>query len=104
MSYVFGNKIWLNSKYIKIKWNCKLEAKFFKLFQVRDPVGNQVYKLELAKKWRIYNIFYKFLLEHDTIKKQRIDKTTTQLKFKTGSNGNEYKFRAIQNSILYARK
>ena len=30
--YVFNNKIWLNSKYIKIKQNEKLKAKFFRLF------------------------------------------------------------------------
>ena len=28
-SYTFGKKIWLNSKYIKIKHNQELEAKFF---------------------------------------------------------------------------
>ena len=28
-SYISGEKIWLNSKFIKTKWNRKLEAKFF---------------------------------------------------------------------------
>ena len=31
-SYTPGQKIWLNSKYIKIKWIKKLEMKFFGLF------------------------------------------------------------------------
>ena len=31
-SYAFGNKIWLNTKYIKSKQNQKLEIKFFRLF------------------------------------------------------------------------
>ena len=31
-SYVSGKKVWLNSKYIKTKYNRKLEAKFFRLF------------------------------------------------------------------------
>ena len=31
-SYVLGDKVWLNSKYIKTKQNRKLEAKFFKVF------------------------------------------------------------------------
>ena len=31
-SYVPSDKVWLNSKYIKIKQNRKLEAKFFGLF------------------------------------------------------------------------
>ena len=28
-SYAPGNKVWLTSKHLKIKRNCKLEAKFF---------------------------------------------------------------------------
>ena len=31
-SYISSDKVLLNNKYIKIKWNCKLEAKFFGLF------------------------------------------------------------------------
>ena len=38
-SYVSGNQVWLNSKYIKSKQNCKLEAKFFKPFWVLHSVG-----------------------------------------------------------------
>ena len=33
-SYALSDKVWLNSKYIKIKQNRKLEAKFFGPFQV----------------------------------------------------------------------
>lgn len=33
-SYILGKKVWLNSKYIKTKENCKLEAKFFVTFKV----------------------------------------------------------------------
>ena len=45
-----GEKVWLNSKYLKTKRNNKLEAKFLGLFQVLHPVGKQAYKLELPKK------------------------------------------------------
>ena len=38
-SYAFGEKVWLNSKYIKTKRNQKLENKFFGPFQVLHPVG-----------------------------------------------------------------
>ena len=48
-SYTFSKKVWLNSKYIKIKCNQKLEAKFLGSFQVLYPVGSQAYKLELPK-------------------------------------------------------
>ena len=42
--YAYGDKVWLNSKYIKTKQNRKLEAKFFGPFQVLHPVGQQAYK------------------------------------------------------------
>ena len=47
--YASGDKVWLNSKYIKIKRNQKLEAKFFGPFQVLHPVEKQTYKLKLSK-------------------------------------------------------
>ncbi len=62
-SYALGKKIWLNSKYIKIKRNRKLEVKFFRLFRILQPVGKQAYKLELPKKWRIHDVFHILLLE-----------------------------------------
>ena len=49
-SYVPGEKVWLNYKYIKIKQNKKLENKFFELFQVVHKVEKQTYKLDLSTK------------------------------------------------------
>ena len=49
-SHAAGEKVWLNSKYIKTKRNCKLEGKFFGPFRVLHPVGKQAYKLELPKR------------------------------------------------------
>ena len=72
-SYVPGEKVWLNSKYIKTKRNRMLEAKFFGPFRVLYLVGKQAYKLELPKKWRIHDVFYMSLLEQDTTKKGRVD-------------------------------
>ena len=48
-SYASSEKVWLNSKYIKPKYNRKLEAKFFGLFQVLHLVSSQAYKLKLPK-------------------------------------------------------
>ena len=62
-SYAPGDKVWLNSKYIKTKQNRKLEAKFFGPFRVLHPVGKQAYKLELPRKWRIHDVFHVSMLE-----------------------------------------
>ena len=45
-----NKKNWLNSKYIKIKKNKKLENKFFGLFRVLYLIDKQTYKLELPAK------------------------------------------------------
>ena len=37
--YTPGNQVWLNNKYIKTKWNQKLEANFFGPFQVLYSVN-----------------------------------------------------------------
>ena len=44
------------------------------------------------------------LLEYDTTRKKRVDKTTTQLEFEVGDNGKEYKVDAIWVSAVYTRK
>ncbi len=62
-SYAPGEKVWLNSKYIKTKRNRKLEPKFFGPFRVLHLVGKQAYKLELSKKWKIHNVFHMSLLK-----------------------------------------
>ena len=62
-SYAPGKKVWLNSKFIKTKRNCQLEAKFFRPFRVLHPVRKEAYKLELPKKWRIHAVFHVSLLE-----------------------------------------
>ena len=62
-SYATGDKSWLNSKYLNIKQNQKLEAKFFGPFRVLYLVAKQAYKLEFYKRWRIHNVLHDSLLE-----------------------------------------
>ena len=103
-SYAPSDKVWLNSKYIKTKRNRKLESKFFGPFQVLHLVGKQVYKLELPKKWRIYDIFHVSLLELDTTKKERVDENAaTQLEFEAGNN-KKYEVEGIRDSVVYAKE
>ena len=102
-SYAPGNKVWLNSKYIKTKKNRKLEAKFFGPFRVLHPIGKQAYKLELLKRWKIHDVFHVSLLEQDTTRKGRVDENATKLD--AGNNeGKEYKVKAIRDSAVYARE
>lgn len=99
-----GDKIWLNSKNIKTKWNQKLKAKFFGSFRVLHLVGKQTYKLELPKKWRIYDIFYLSLLEQDPTRKGPVDENVAnQVKFKANNN-EKYKVEGIQDSVVYEKK
>ena len=69
-SYAFGDKVRLNSKYIKTKHNRKLETKFFEPFRVLYPVRKQVYTLELFRKWKIHDFFHVSLLEQNTTRKR----------------------------------
>ena len=85
-SYAPGEKIWLNSKYLKTKRNCKLEAKFLGFFWVLHPVGKQAYKLELPKKWKIHNIFHISLLEQDITKKGQVNNMQLNFEFEVGKN------------------
>ena len=104
-SYVSDDKVWLNSKYIKTKRNRKLEAKFFRPFQVLHPVGKQAYKLELPRKWRIHNVFHVSLLEQDTTKKRRVDEEVRQMEFDEGDEkSGEYEVEAIRDSTVYTRE
>ena len=102
-SYAFGNKVWLNSKYIKTKRNQKLEAKFFGPFRVLHLVEKQAYKLEFPRKWRIHNVFYMSLLEQDTTRKGQVDKDEMKLDAGDDESG-EYEVEAIRNSAVYARE
>ena len=103
-SYAPGDKVWLNSKYIKTKQNRKLEFQFFGPFQVLHLVAKQAYKLELSKRWRIYDVFHIFLLEQDIIRKVRIGQKTLQLEFKDNGKGKEYEVKAIRNNRVYAKQ
>ena len=100
-SYALSDKIWLNSKYIKTIQNRKLETKFFGLFRVLYPVDKQAYKVELPKRWKIYDVLHVSLLGEDTTRKGWVNKKITELEFEAGDS-KEYKVETIWDSTVYA--
>ena len=102
-SYAAGDKVWLSSKHLKTKRNCKLEAKFLGLFWVLHPISKQAYKLKLPKKWKIHDFFHVSLLEQNTTKKGRINNMQLDFKFEAGNN-KKYKVDGIWDSTIYAKE
>lgn len=52
----------------------------------------QVYKLELSKNEKIYDVFHISLLEHDITRKRRVNKNIRKFNF---GNNNKYKIERI---------
>ncbi len=106
-SYAPGEKVLLNSRYIKTKRNKKLKSKFFGTFRVFHIVGKQVYKLELSKKWKIHDVFHMSLLKHDTTRKGRVDKALPEPEkeydFEAGDI-KKYEVEAITDSAVYGQQ
>ena len=104
-SYALGDKVWLNSKYIKTKRNRKLETKFFGPFWVLHPVGKQAYKLELPRKWKIHDVFHMSLLEPDITKKEQVGEEVRQMEFKAvDDKSGKYEVEAIWDSAVHAKE
>ena len=57
-------------------------------------VGKQAYKLELPKKWRIYDVFHLSLLEQDTTRTGRVHEENAE-KLDAGDNSGKYEVEAI---------
>lgn len=80
------------------------DTKFFGLFHTFYLVKNQVYKLELLKKWGIYDVFHVLLLEYNITKKEWVDKTTSQLDFEINNKEKKYKIKQIWDDTIYPRE
>ena len=63
------------------------------------PVGKQAYKLELPKKWKIYDVFHVSLLKQDTIRKEWVEKVP---ELDVVDNSEEYEVEAFWDSAVYA--
>ena len=63
-------------------------------------MGKQAYKIELPKKWRIYDVFQVSLLEQDNTRKGRVE---DHLEFDAGDN-EEYEVEGIRDSRVYVKE
>lgn len=98
-SCTLGKKIWLCGKYIKTKRNWKLEAKFFRSFQVFHPVHKQAYRLELLANSKIHDLFHMLLWESDTTKKGQVNEF---LKLELNAEKfKEYEIETMSNCAVY---
>ena len=71
MSYKIENYVNLNDKNIKIKRNKILKWKFFESFKIFECIENQIYRLNLFKRWRIHNVFHVFFLKKFNINRKK---------------------------------
>ena len=58
-----GSYVNVNGKNIRTKRNKKLEWKSFGPFKVLKEIGDQAYRIDIPKRWRIHNVFHVSLLE-----------------------------------------
>ena len=63
IQFAVGDYVWLRGKNIRTKRNRKLEWKAFGPFEILKKHGDQAYKLDLPKRWRIHDVFHVSLLE-----------------------------------------
>ena len=69
--YFVRQYVMLNEKNIRIKRNKKLKWKHFELFRVLEIIEDQVYRLELLKRWRIHDVFHVSFLKKSKFKKRK---------------------------------
>ena len=69
------------------------------------PVGKQVYKLELPKKWKIHDVFHIFFLEQNTTKKGRVNDTQLDFEFEADNDKDkEYEVNGIRDNMVYVKE
>ena len=85
INFDVNNYVNVNVKNIRIKRNKKLKWKFFESFKILNTIKNQTYRINIFKRWRIYNVFHVSLLEKIIFKKKirwnlRINRVTSTSK------------------------
>ncbi len=98
--YKVGDRVWLNTKYIRTKRNRKLEFKHFGPFLITDVIGSQSYRLELPSGWRIHNVFHVSLLEKDSSKQGEVSQSLENMEFDEG-DAHDYVVAGVVDSAVF---
>ena len=69
--FKIDNYVNVNDKNIRIKRNKKFEWKFFDSFKIFNEIEIQIYRINISKRWRIYNVFYIWLFEKMKFKREK---------------------------------
>ena len=108
-NFKIENYVNVNDKNIRIKRNKKLEWKFFESFKIFDTIENQVYRINIFKRWRIHNVFHVSLLKK--VKVKREEKISLKFTYQSENIDIEkdetteeiYDVEAIKNSKIFKK-
>ena len=102
MTYKVGNKVYLNSKNIKLTWPAKkLDYKYYRLYIISEAIEKQADKLELLPSIKIYNVFHVLLLEPYTGINESNNYLSPSIKVEKWE---EYEVEEILDSCIYYNK
>lgn len=95
--YKLGNKVWLNTKHLRIKGNTSLQPKFVGLYPIIKIVNPVAMKLQLPAAWHIHPVFHVSLLRlclpHSRLLQKALPVTV--------EGDEEYKVKAILDSKIF---
>ena len=56
--FKLGQKVWLDTKNVKMKFHGKIVPKREGPFKIEEVLGPVTYKLKISKTWKIHNVFH----------------------------------------------
>ena len=109
MKFKVRSYVNFNVKNIRTKRNKKFEWKFFESFKILETIENQVYRIDISKRWRIHNVFHVSLFEEVKTKRKKKVSLEFTYQFKDiDIEKNEiteeiYDVEAIENSKIFKK-
>ena len=60
--FVKGQKVWLDTRNLKMSDHKKISPRREGLFEIDEVLGPVTYRLKLTETWKIHNVFHAILL------------------------------------------